>query len=623
MPTTATSLLELQVLRGVARALGSDPDPRVVLTRVAEAVACGRPDRDVYLYTYDPTDNDLVLVGATESPAATHVGSLRVAYGSGVTGWVAASRESYLVADEPARDPRFLAYPGIGEERYGAIFSVPIVSAGDELVGCITVWATTGNRFADFEVGLVEDVAAMVAASFERERLAGAAQRSARDLDGVHALAAMVTGRVPVATVVDRATELARSATDADVAVAVVTDPSGADRMVLKTGPASDPGVAATLASLRPALLEIDLELRRSRISWQVASDRVARALEGSARAVTTAAVRVGADELGSMACYRLDPRGFGAPGPDVVRTIAHQVATAIKLTIALDGLEERNALSWFLRDLTSGRLGSDELVRRATAVGLDRARSHVIAVASLTGLPAVASLTPAGMSPAPLEGGLSDHLARTAGLPRDTLFASTPHQVVAVVPWTSGRSSLEALRLALVEACATLRSSTGAALTVGLSRPVSSLEELGDGLAEAREAMIVGSTMANPSGVFTLDDVGHHLLLSRVSSAATVPDRYAVAVARIAEYDRVKRTELLDTLAAFLHVRSQSAAARELIIHRNTLNQRLTRASRLGGLDVHDPAEWFPLQLALKVHQARTGTWPGELAGPPAERAT
>ena len=83
MAKTATSLLELQVLRGVARALGSDPDLTVVLNRVAEAVACGRSDRDVYLYTYDSTTNDLFLAGATESPAATHVGSLRVAYGDG------------------------------------------------------------------------------------------------------------------------------------------------------------------------------------------------------------------------------------------------------------------------------------------------------------------------------------------------------------------------------------------------------------------------------------------------------------------------------------------------------------------------------------------------------------
>ena len=53
---------------------------------------------------------------------------------AGVTGWVGASRESYLVPREPASDPHFLPYPGIGEEQYGAIFSVPVVTASDDLV---------------------------------------------------------------------------------------------------------------------------------------------------------------------------------------------------------------------------------------------------------------------------------------------------------------------------------------------------------------------------------------------------------------------------------------------------------------------------------------------------------
>ena len=158
---------------------------------------------------------------------------------------------------------------------------------------------------------------------------------------------------------------------------------------------------------------------------------------------------------------------------------------------------------------------------------------------------------------------------------------------------------------------CAHLRSSTGAALTFGVSRPVSAIDEFPDALTEAREAMAIGTSLASPHGVFTLDDVGHHLLLSRVSGASPVRDRYATAITRIAEYDRVKGTELLDTLAAFLHFRNQTAASRSLYVHRNTLNQRLTRAAQLSGFDILAASEWFPLQLALKVHQAKPASIP------------
>jgi sugar diacid utilization regulator len=211
------------------------------------------------------------------------------------------------------------------------------------------------------------------------------------------------------------------------------------------------------------------------------------------------------------------------------------------------------------------------------------------------------------------LGSGLRDLLVQMEVLPPETQYATTPYQTVAVIPRSHDGASIDALRLPLLDACARVRAAKGTAVTFGVSRWVSALEDFGGALAEAREAMAIGSKLDNPNGVFTLEDVGHHLLLTRVSGAGPVRDRYATAIARIAEYDRVKGTELLETLAVFLHFRSQSAASRELFVHRNTLSQRLSRAAQLGGIDVLSSAEWFPLQLALKVYQARSGVMPAE----------
>ncbi|WNG88891.1 GAF domain-containing protein [Mycobacterium sp. ITM-2016-00317] len=175
MPDEPLAQVELRGVQHLARVLGSTTDVTVVAQGVADAIQAGRGNRDVYSYVYDTAAKELVLTGATESPAAEHVGVLRVAYGDGVTGWVAATKQSYLVAGEPAGDPRFLPYPGIGEERWGAIFSVPIVSPQEEPLGCITVWATTGHQFDPGEVAFVERMAALVAPVFgtARERQTG------------------------------------------------------------------------------------------------------------------------------------------------------------------------------------------------------------------------------------------------------------------------------------------------------------------------------------------------------------------------------------------------------------------------------------------------------------------
>ena len=593
--TWTSAALELEVLRGIADAVGSDPDLRVVCSRVAEAVRCGRATRDVYVYLYDSGADDLLLVGATESPAAREVGTLRVPYGGGVTGWAAVSRESYVVPREPASDPHFLPYPGIGEERYGAIFSVPVVSSADDLVGCITVWATPDDGFAAYEVPLVEDVASLLATSLERERLREQVGTLTRTEEGLRELGDLVATRASAGRVVDGAAELALTGLAADLVVAVVADPSGGDRMVVAVASGTDPDRRAPTAGIRRALLEIDGDLRRARITWQVAAERVSRALEGQSQPLATAAVRCGPDELGRIEAHVLGP---GRPPPTpagLLPAIAGHVAVATRLGIALEELDDRNGLTWFLRAVTSGRLAGDDLRRRAEALGLDRAAAHVFVVACTSGP------TAAGAE-------LDTVLERVAALPAGTLTGSTPHQAVAVVPWPSGSGSVDALRRPLLRACAHLRAA-GAALTVGVSRPATSVDGFADALAEAREAMSVASSLPQPAGVFTLDDVGHHLLLSRVASVTGVRDRYAVAVESIAEYDRVKGTELLGTVATYLHLRSRSAAARDLVIHRNTLAQRLTRASQLSGFDVSAPDAWFPLQLALQVHLARSGT--------------
>ncbi|MGE2737677.1 GAF domain-containing protein [Mycolicibacterium vaccae] len=589
--------VELRAVEHMARVLASTDDVSVVAQEVAVAIQAGRDNRDVYSYVYDTAAKELVLTGATESPAAEFVGELRLAYGDGVTGWVAATKQSYLVADEPAQDPRFLAYPGIGEERFGAIFSVPIVSSRAEPLGCITVWATTGHRFDPGEVAFVERMAALVAPVFDTARERRTNSRLTVVAEGLTELASMVASGTSTGSTMDFAVEFLTRAAEVDVAVVFVTDPSGADRMHMKV---LTDAAGTEAEALRTELLTVDKDVRNGITDWRSAAQLINRAFDGVAGAVTSCPVRVGAEEFGVLACYRLSARRFTTAETALAGAVAHQAAVAIRLALLTDELASRNRLNWFLRDLTLGRLNAEELRRRAAAVGLDTAAAgHVFVVGS------VSTVAMRRGETRPLTPALGELLAKSAVLPRGSLYATTPHQTVAVVPWKGDDESVDGLRAPLLEVCSRLRAA-GHAVTFGVSKPVSALADLRSALAEAREAMAIGGRLDNPNGVFTLDDVGHHLLLMRVSGVDSIRDRYATAIARIAEYDRVRGTELLETLAVFLHYRSQSVASRELFVHRNTLTQRLTRAANLSGIDVMEPSEWFPLQLALKVHQSR-----------------
>ncbi|HXD66338.1 MAG TPA: helix-turn-helix domain-containing protein, partial [Solirubrobacteraceae bacterium] len=67
-------------------------------------------------------------------------------------------------------------------------------------------------------------------------------------------------------------------------------------------------------------------------------------------------------------------------------------------------------------------------------------------------------------------------------------------------------------------------------------------------------------------------------------------------------EYDRRRRTSLLDTLERYLSERrSVIESARALYVHPNTLRQRLGRIEDLTGLDLNED-DLLSLELAIKL---------------------
>src|SRR5262249_40526935 len=78
----------------------------------------------------------------------------------------------------------------------------------------------------------------------------------------------------------------------------------------------------------------------------------------------------------------------------------------------------------------------------------------------------------------------------------------------------------------------------------------------------------------------------------------------HAQALAALADYDRRRRSALIDTLDAYLEARGASQlAAKQLVIHPNTLRQRLDRIQDLTGLRL-EQEDLLSLHLSLKLHR-------------------
>ncbi|WP_208092261.1 PucR family transcriptional regulator [Blastococcus xanthinilyticus] len=92
-------------------------------------------------------------------------------------------------------------------------------------------------------------------------------------------------------------------------------------------------------------------------------------------------------------------------------------------------------------------------------------------------------------------------------------------------------------------------------------------------------------------------------LMLQLADLAAAEGHRTAGPVARLAAYDEAHRTQLVETLRAWLDAHGDAiAAAAQVHVHPNTFRYRLRRIRELGGIDLDDADSRFAAMVELRL---------------------
>ena len=122
--------------------------------------------------------------------------------------------------------------------------------------------------------------------------------------------------------------------------------------------------------------------------------------------------------------------------------------------------------------------------------------------------------------------------------------------------------------------------------------------------LGEAVDAVRVARALDPEGGAMTYDDLGPYRFLVGLIGANPPDHAHARALTTLAEYDLRRRSTLVDTLEGYLDARGVvRATAEALVIHPNTLRQRLERIEAITGLVLADE-DLLSLELSLKVHR-------------------
>jgi GAF domain-containing protein len=508
------------------------------------------------------------------------IGRIELGLDDSLAGWVARHGTPSFIRDNAVADPRMKYVPEVDEEHFQSIVAVPIPARSGEVLGVVVLHTVAPREFDENVMTFLAHTASLVAGAIENARMYEATRRRVDALTKLSALgrdiAAAGGQRGALYRVV---TTGVRGLLDCEVCQLYLLEPETGSLEPV----AADPAVA--LPDPREgtsALLEL--------LHQSPAGDQRALALHvGEHTAgVLTAAVAAGEEKLGVLVA--VGARRLGE-AEELLRAVAHQVAVALKQVDLIERLTDKYIIRDLFEALATGRLNVAEDLARAARCDLEG--FHVFLA----------------LEPAP-EGGarrgwldVAEHAEKCLRRISPSAFCrATSESLRALVslPAPPNDAGLEQLDRELD------RIGTSEHVVIGRSEVRRGAGGGQRSLREAADAVRVAAALRRCGGSLAYDQLGAYRYLIRVPADDSPEDVHVEAVQRLADYDRRRQSQLVETLERYLvDQRSVSSASRALYIHRNTLRQRLARIQKLSGLDLSEE-DSLTLELAIKVVRLR-----------------
>ncbi len=536
-----------RIISTVSSSLELDEVLRAVVRLLTEGTAV----HACFVYLKDEDGGALVLRAASE-PFAEHVGRIRLERGEGLAWWAVEHREPVFVRDELLADPRVKYVPELEEERYQSLLAVPLLARDGVAIGAISAHTEAPHEFTDDEVAFVTQSASLVAGAIENARLYEHMRVRVGELEELTRLAEAIAGADTLEELLPAATEGARALLGASACHLYLIEPGGDELILRRSAPTGAKAPARiVLAELGPQLAP---RTRRGRLSVPLVAE----------------------SELIGLVVAE------GSRGVDLARALAGQLAVGIRKVRLIERLTDRNLVTDFLDELAAGRSPA-ELDGRAARLGIELAASHVVVIAE----PASEAL----------------EMAVRAAFPGALVDRREPC-VRALV--RASRDPNRALRDALAAALGELPDARA-----GLSRPSVRTDRYADTFAEAAQALVGATALPGARQVVSHADLGPYRFLLRIADAASAHDETVERVARLADYDAQRQTQLLATLEEFLRRHgSIQATSDALYVHANTLRQRLRRIAEIADLDLRRE-DWLTVEIAVKLVRLETSRDP------------
>lgn len=632
----ATSRAENALLNEVISTIGSTLNLDEVLRHLVDILVRAISCHAAFIYLYNKEKERLVLASTNEQFQHL-VGKLEMALGEGIAGWVAMTLKSVILKDEALEDPRFRYFPELEEEKFQSTMTVPILGKNRHLIGVITMHTVAPYEFTSQHQAFVSNTATLAASAIENAQLYENTQHKLSILTSLSVLSQTISSGLYLDEMLRSLATLTVQIMEVDLCVIMLVD-QARGRLTVR---ASSPNLNDRALSFHPIdvdrnvweklreINEVAFPKDRTRDQFPEihahALERLNPLKDSQHKALLSAPLIAGTEHLGLMNCYSSKTRRFTTEEHTLLSTIANQAAMAIKNSQLLDLLAQKNIVKGFFDDLMFGAYDSEDSLRqRANFLGCDLSKAHVVAMIEFSPLESEKDEknghTSTGQPAQPTQSSQTEdeRLAthkRISGLLRRRIQDTYPGSLVyeqenllTSILCLSKDPTATRLKTWLRDMVKQMRNEQNIRLAIGIGNPCQTISDYRRGFAEASEALQMGQTLNRDGGVTHFNDLGVYRYLYKIARMDDLRDMYQDQVARIANYDHRKGTDLLDTLETYLECAGNlTKTSSRLFVHRNTLIQRLDRLQSLCDIDLQERGNWLTLQVAIKVYKLRS----------------
>jgi sugar diacid utilization regulator/putative methionine-R-sulfoxide reductase with GAF domain len=569
---------ELSFLVRLAQAAASTQRPDELLELIIREATAATGTDVCSLYLITSRGRELLLT-ATNGLNETMVGKVVMRVGEGITGWVADTRRPAVVLDV-SQEPHWKWVPGLDEDRFHSMLSVPIES-GPRLVGVLNVQTAQKREFNLGDIDFLRAIAGQVAGILERSELQRRMEVQLAEIQLSH-------------DIHERFTKLSLEGAGIPSILGAVGALAGGRAVLYSPDGYRVRGVGEASDGMPPRIHVPNPLAQAGAREVRIKVGRPARALD-------LVPVRAGPDVLGLLA-VAVDETTLDSH--DRRRALEHgSTVLALELSKERAAAEvERRLRGDLVEEVLAGGLEGDEaervarqaerlghrLPQRAWVVVLEADDDETEAVLAARGQQDRLDSALSGLVRSRLPGALT--LVRSAS-------------AVFLVPDEIASDLAAVEKLAgqiLAGTAAVMRPGSG---SVGIGNLANSVAELARSHLEARQALRLTRRAGGRGRVASYRSLGAFRLLLEVQSPDALRRFVNELLGTLLQYAQSRDTPLLETLEALSAARwVRRAAARQLGIHINSMSYRAERIQTLTGLQLDDPETRVAISIALRA---------------------